>query len=301
MSNKKTAGKASVVALFGTIALSSILLVNSLSSVFGSLSSYTASTFAQYCASNSNTCVKVDTSNRGDSATAACPLNGQTISRVFGHVGNVGDGGNAVYESPDANFSISSGGVGSSSVTISKVNHGISWVGIFCTTPTASPTATATATGSPTASPTASPSPTATATAKATVSPSSSPTATPTETPVVTPTPSATPTGTPTGSATPTATPNLDVCPNIAGIQTSLPDGYHFDNNGINCLQFELGGPPQDGGIGGGQVLGTSTGQVLGLASTGSFAGNFYLVMTALGALITFKGFANFRKVFKKA
>lgn len=39
-------------------------------------------------------------------------------------------------------------------------------------------------------------------------------------------------------------TPNSDVCANLEGIQTSLPNDYHFDGAGVNCLKWELGGPP---------------------------------------------------------
>jgi hypothetical protein len=41
-----------------------------------------------------------------------------------------------------------------------------------------------------------------------------------------------------------TSTTNSDVCANLQGIQTSLPDGYHFDGARVNCLTWELGGPP---------------------------------------------------------
>jgi hypothetical protein len=106
----------------------------------------------------------------------------------------------------------------------------------------------------------------------------------------------------PEPTPTPTPTPNPDVCPNLEGVQTSLPDTYHFDNDGKNCLQFQLGGPPQNGGAGG-QVLGASTeGQVLGvstLANTGSFAQNVYLAIMALGAAITTFGIKNFKKAGK--
>jgi hypothetical protein len=76
-----------------------------------------------------------------------------------------------------------------------------------------------------------------------------------------------------------TARPSVDVCANIDGVQTSLPDSsYHFDLTGKNCLQFSVPGVPEpstDSGIGGGNVLGASTtsGQVLGtstMAKTGA-------------------------------
>jgi hypothetical protein len=64
----------------------------------------------------------------------------------------------------------------------------------------------------------------------------------------------------------PTPTPNDpgDVCANIDGVQTSVPNDYHLDASQRNCVQFELGGAP-DNGTGGGQVLGAST-----MAGTGA-------------------------------
>lgn len=68
-----------------------------------------------------------------------------------------------------------------------------------------------------------------------------------------------------------------DVCPNLDGIQTSLPNEYHFDNDGINCLKYEYGGPGKSTGTGGG-------GQVLGLATTGTTSK--MLAFGGLGSLI---------------
>jgi len=120
-----------------------------------------------------------------------------------------------------------------------------------------------------------------------------------------------TPTPTPTTSPTvsPPATPNPDVCANIDGIQTSVPDGMHLDASGQNCVNWSQGGgdgqgcatqdcsgnyvaPPQ------GQVLGAST-----MATTGSFEEVFYQAIMGIGATISafgLKGLKKVRKVIKK-
>lgn len=143
---------------------------------------------------------------------------------------------------------------------------------------------------SPSPQPSLSPSPTPS-------SPSPSPSASPSQEPSPTPTPSPTPSFTPEESPTFTPTPSLipspspeeselpapssssevtDLCTNIEGIQTSVPDGLHLNATGHECVAYELGGPGGVGGVpSGGQVLGMSTmgkGQVLGaqtLAHTG--------------------------------
>jgi hypothetical protein len=101
---------------------------------------------------------------------------------------------------------------------------------------------------------------------------------------------SPTPTSTPIG----TATPSVDVCANIDGIQTSLPDNtYHFDLTGKNCLQFSVPGiqqNPSDSGAGavlgasttGGQVLGTST-----MANAGAVEDALFNSMFTIGSLLT--------------
>jgi hypothetical protein len=96
---------------------------------------------------------------------------------------------------------------------------------------------------------------------------------------------------------TPTPTPNNgDVCANLDGIQTSLPEGYHFDNAGVNCLQFSVPGVEQPTGgsnnsqpqvlgastMGGGKVLGTST-----MAKTGMAEDAIFNSVFALGSLLT--------------
>lgn len=50
-----------------------------------------------------------------------------------------------------------------------------------------------------------------------------------------------------------------DVCTNLEGTQTSIPDGYHAGLTPNTCMKYEFGGPPQSSGIGGGQVLGLAT------------------------------------------
>ncbi|QQG41415.1 MAG: hypothetical protein HYV90_04640 [Candidatus Woesebacteria bacterium] len=75
----------------------------------------------------------------------------------------------------------------------------------------------------------------------------------------------------------PTPTPDADVCDNLDGVQTGLPEGMHFDAAGVNCVNFGQSGPaPRNDEGTGGQVLGASTvrGQVLG-ASTMAKTGSF--------------------------
>ena len=80
-----------------------------------------------------------------------------------------------------------------------------------------------------------------------------------------------------------------DMCANIEGVQTSVPNDYHIDASGRNCVQYQLGGAPQNSGSNSGQVLGTTTtktGSVLGvstLGSTGSLDDLMNIVFT-LGA-----------------
>lgn len=131
-----------------------------------------------------------------------------------------------------------------------------------------------------------------------------------------TPTPTASPTGspeptpnpdceelkncpTPIPSASPEATPTpeiTDACPNLDGIQEDIPDGYHYDNDFVNCLQYQLGGPPTGGTSTGGQVLGAST-----MAGTGTFDENLYMVIMTLGGIITSLGVKSFVKALKRA
>jgi hypothetical protein len=110
-------------------------------------------------------------------------------------------------------------------------------------------------------------------------------------------------TPTPEASPTPEATDNGDICHNLDGIQTSVPDGMHLDAGNVNCVNFAVPGE-QTGGSTGGQVLGASTvkGQVLGassMAGTGSFAEALYGVIMGLGGITTAFGFKNLKKTSK--
>lgn len=137
------------------------------------------------------------------------------------------------------------------------------------------------------------PKPTATATATDTPKPSTCPTATgtakPTSSATATATSTSSPTSTPSGNPTPTSTPNNgDVCPNIDGIQTSLPDGTHFGLLG-DCISFSNPGVP-DSGMGGGDILGASTGKILGtstMAATGTVQDALFNSIFTLGSLLT--------------
>lgn len=134
--------------------------------------------------------------------------------------------------------------------------------------------------------------PTATATSQSTYSP----TATPTQAPVPTDEPCDDeeyecyePTSTPVATAEPTSTPNGDICANLDGIQLTMPDEYH--QAGVNCLKYELGGPPppSDSTT---QVLGASTtsGRVLGastMAGTGAVEDAIFNSIFTFGSLLT--------------
>jgi hypothetical protein len=96
-------------------------------------------------------------------------------------------------------------------------------------------------------------------------------------------------------SPSPEATPGGDLCTNIDGVQTSVPDGMHINATGHECVNWELGGPQSSNGTGG-QVLGAST-----MAGTGSFAEDLYLAIMGLGGIITALGIKNFKKGYKVA
>lgn len=137
-------------------------------------------------------------------------------------------------------------------------------------------------TPTPTATPVRTPVPTPTPTVVPTVSP------TPTVVPTMTPTPTATPTASPTPEASATATPNGDICANLDGIQLTMPDEYH--QAGVNCLKYELGGPPPPPAVSTSQVLGASTSRVLGastMAGTGAVEDAIFNSMFTLGSLLT--------------
>lgn len=113
-----------------------------------------------------------------------------------------------------------------------------------CVNPTATPTATTRPTATATATSTTRPTATATSLPTDTATPvvTSTPTVTPTQVPCNECEPTATPTATATVLATPTATPNGDVCPNLDGVQLTIPNDYHLDAGGVNCVQFSVPG-----------------------------------------------------------
>lgn len=147
---------------------------------------------------------------------------------------------------------------------------------------------------SPTSTPTGTPRATSTATSQPSNSPTSTPTTVPSWTPTSTPFATFTPVPTdspcdgdcnePTSTPIATETPNGDVCANIDGIQTSVPEGKHLDASGKNCVEFGVPGVPQttDSSIGGGQVLGTST-----MAATGAVSDALFNSIFTLGSLLT--------------
>ena len=142
---------------------------------------------------------------------------------------------------------------------------------------------------------------------KVCVTPTPSPT--PTPTPTVTPTPSPTPTE-PVGqcdegyhynqeqetcdpdeqepSVTPSPTPDpSDLCTNIDGVQTTIPDGNYRNPDSTVCLAFQYGGPPPP------PPAETTTGQVLGastMAGTGVAEEAIFNSILALGSALTFLG-----------
>lgn len=110
-----------------------------------------------------------------------------------------------------------------------------------------------------------------------------------------------------TCAADPSTPPVVDLCTNIDGIQTSVPDGMHINATGHECVNYELGGPPQSQGGPSTQVLGASTstgGQVLGastMAKTGGFEEAAYQAIMVAGATLSAFGLKNFKKASKKA
>ena len=92
------------------------------------------------------------------------------------------------------------------------------------------------------------------------------------------------------GSPSPKATPTTDVCANIDGIQTGIPEGKHLDASGLNCVEFQLGGAPAPSDSGtSGQVLGAST-----MAGTGVAEENLFNLIFALGSLLSAFGIRKF-------
>ena len=127
---------------------------------------------------------------------------------------------------------------------------------------------------SPSPSPSTSPNP----------SPSPSPSVSPLPSPSSSPEPSPETSQSPSPESTPTPEVLSDVCANIDGIQTSVPDGLHLDASGRNCVAFELGGAPTPPPV---------TGQVLGataLGGTGKAEENIFLAFFTLGSILTAAG-----------
>jgi len=85
----------------------------------------------------------------------------------------------------------------------------------------------------------------------------------------------------------PTPTPTTDVCANIDGDQSGVPDGLHLDASGQNCVAFQFGGapPPPAGAVLAGQVLGATT-----LGATGGVEENIFLALFALGSILVGTG-----------
>lgn len=93
----------------------------------------------------------------------------------------------------------------------------------------------------------------------------------------------------------------VDICANIEGVQTSVPEGQHLDASGLNCINFSQAGPPSQSGGSTTTTTTTNTGQVLGattLASTGSFNSNVGLVIMMVGSAITIISLYVFKKRF---
>lgn len=113
-----------------------------------------------------------------------------------------------------------------------------------------------------------------------------------------------------------------DICPNLEGTQTSLPDGYHFETIGDTrtCVPDPTPTPTLttngggNGGGGGGDGLGCATHdcsgnkiptpQVLGastMAKTGSFAQDLFMAIMGVGGTLASTGFVLLKKATKLA
>lgn len=197
------------------VVLGTILVVPA----FADISSYSASTFAQFCASNPTTCKKVDFQNVR-SGNASCPATNQTVQEVYVHAG----GGQTVYKLPHTGFDFTING---NNVDVSLTTHqnDISWIGVVC------------AQNSPTPSPSASPSPS--------VSPSPSPS--PSVSPSPSPSPSQSPSPSPSLSPSPSPSPSprvgsITVCKVIIDengiiVDGSAVSGSTFNVPGLNPAQ----------------------------------------------------------------
>lgn len=99
----------------------------------------------------------------------------------------------------------------------------------------------------------------------------------------------------------------VDLCKNIDGIQTSVPEGLHINATGVECEAYGTPGVEQPTtSTPTGEVLGASTissGKVLGastMAGTGSFAESLYLAIMGLGGISTIFGIKGVKKASKK-
>lgn len=90
-----------------------------------------------------------------------------------------------------------------------------------------------------------------------------------------------------TGEYVPCQTPTTDVCANIEGNQTSVPDGYLVNPGSTECRAFQYGGPPPpaEGAVLAGQVLGATT-----LGATGVTEEQLFLVLFTLGSILVGTG-----------
>jgi len=98
---------------------------------------------------------------------------------------------------------------------------------------------------------------------------------------------------------TPEPTDNGDICKNIEGVQTSIPEGLHLDASGENCVEFGKPGVSESSDSGTGQVLGAVAGQVLGansMAGTGTAEEALFNLIFTIGSLLSAFGI---RKSFK--
>src|SRR3990167_722706 len=144
--------------LIGIIVLAGLFLLAK--TIFASLSGYTASEFAQFCADNPLTCKKVDINEQW--GIVSCQSDDQTVGSTYVHAGNIGQGGSAVYLLPHfppfVHFYLNEG----NSVKVISGSNTISWIGVVCQSP--EPTATPTPTEEPTPTPTETLTPTPTPT-----------------------------------------------------------------------------------------------------------------------------------------
>lgn len=154
-------------------------------------------------------------------------------------------------------------------------------------------------------------SPTVKPTVKPTIRPTEPPC--PTDSPIATPTPIVTPSATPTDdpcegncsptpSSEPSSTPKVtdtpvptvyDVCQNIDGIQTYVPENKHLDATNLNCVEFSPSGPSNSNVSDSVVVVSNVVPQVLGastMAKTGTFEDSFYYSIFSVGSLFTSLG-----------